>query len=187
MKVLLEPARRLAAAALLSNALAAGASVALKPPNGNMQLTSTAFQNGRPIPEQYTCDGKNISPPLKWSGAPSGTKSFVLICDDPDAPSGDWTHWMVYDLPAAATELPEAAPKFQYIAGNAKQGLNDFRQLGYGGPCPPPGKPHRYFFRLAALDAMLGIQPGASKKDVQEAMAKHVLAQTELMGTYQRK
>ena len=152
-----------------------------------MQLTSSAFTEGGVIPAKHTCDDKNVSPSLKWSGVPAGTKALALIADDPDAPAGTWVHWVLYDLPATATELPEDVPKSQYAADGAKQGLNDFRHLGYGGPCPPPGKPHRYFFKLYALDTPLDLKPGATKKDVERAMEKHVLAQTQLMGTYKRK
>jgi Raf kinase inhibitor-like YbhB/YbcL family protein len=152
-----------------------------------MQLTSTAFAEGAAIPAKYTCDAPNVSPPLKWSGVPAGAKSQALIVDDPDAPSGTWVHWLLYDLPPAAIELPEDLPKSQYVAGGAKQGLNDFRHLGYGGPCPPRGKPHRYFFKLYALDALLDLKPGATKKDLERAMEKHILAQAQLMGTYQRR
>jgi hypothetical protein len=153
----------------------------------HMQLTSTAFTEGAAIPANYTCDATNVSPPLKWSGVPAGAKSLALIVDDPDAPSGTWVHWVLYDLPPAVTELPENLPKSQYIAGGAKQGLNDFRHLGYGGPCPPRGKPHRYFFKLYALDALLDLKPGATKKDLESAMEKHIVAQAQLLGTYQRK
>ncbi len=152
-----------------------------------MQLTSTAFTNGAVIPAKYTCDGKNVSPPLKWSDVPAGAKSLALIADDPDAPVGTWVHWVLYDLPATAGGLAEDLPKSQYAAGGAKQGLNDFKHLGYGGPCPPPGKPHRYFFKLYALDIVLDAKPGLAKKDVEAAIDKHVLAQAQLMGTYQRK
>ncbi len=153
----------------------------------HMQLTSTAFAEGAAIPVKHTCDSKNVSPPLKWSGVPAGTKSLALIADDPDAPVGTWVHWVVYDLPPTATELAEDAPKGQYLTGGAKQGLNDFRHLGYGGPCPPHGKPHRYFFKLYALDTLLDLKPGLTKKDLESAMDKHILAQAQLMGTYQRK
>jgi Raf kinase inhibitor-like YbhB/YbcL family protein len=152
-----------------------------------MQLTSTAFTEGAAIPAKHTCDAKNVSPPLKWSGVPPGAKSLALIADDPDAPAGTWVHWVLYDLPATTTELAEDMPKSQYVAGGAKQGLNDFRHLGYGGPCPPPGKPHRYFFKLYALDTVLDLKPGITKKDLERAMEKHILAQAHLMGTYQRK
>jgi len=152
-----------------------------------MQLTSTAFSQGETIQAKYTCDGENLSPPLKWSGAPSGVKSFAVIADDPDAPVGTWVHWVVFDVAATTTELPEGLPKSQFLPGGAKQGLNDFKHLGYGGPCPPPGKPHRYFFKLYALDSVLDLKPGATKKEVERAIEKHILAQGELMGLYKRK
>jgi hypothetical protein len=153
----------------------------------NLKITSTAFNEGQTIPEKYTCQGSDISPPLQWTNAPANAKSFALICDDPDAPVGTWVHWVAYDLPAGTSALPEDVAKTQSIAGNAKQGLNDFRRVGYGGPCPPPGKPHRYFFKLYALDEMLNLKPGATKKDLLRAMEGHVLAEGQLMGTYQRR
>jgi len=152
-----------------------------------MQLTSTAFNEGGPIPARYTCDGSDASPALKWSGVPNGARSLALIADDTDAPVGTWVHWVLYDLPAGASELAEDAPKSQYLPGGAKQGLNDFKRLGYGGPCPPAGKPHRYFFKLYALDALLDLKPGATKKEVEQAMEKHILAEGRLMGIYKRK
>jgi Raf kinase inhibitor-like YbhB/YbcL family protein len=152
-----------------------------------MQLTSTAFAEGTAIPAKYTCDARDVSPPLKWSGVPASAKSLVLIADDPDAPVGTWVHWVLYDLPAATNELAEDLPKSQHVTGGAKQGLNDFKRVGYGGPCPPRGKPHRYFFKLYALDILLDLKPGLTKKDLEHAMEKHILAQTQLMGTYQRK
>ena len=155
-------------------------------PGKQMQVTSSAFMNMQPIPRDYTCAGKNISPPLSWKGAPAGTKSFALIVDDPDAPGGTWTHWVVIDLSADTSELAEDAAKSQLTSGDVKEGLNDFKHVGYGGPCPPAGKPHRYMFKLYALDAMLGLKAGASKKEVEAAMAKHILGQGQLIGTYQR-
>lgn len=149
-------------------------------------ITSTAFAEGQPIPEKYTCSGKDVSPPLTWSNAPAGTKSFALVAEDPDAPMGTWVHWVIYDLPADTTALPEDVAKSQYVSGNAKQGLNDFHRLGYGGPCPPPGKPHRYYFKLYALDAMLNLKPGATKQELLKAMEGHILAEGQLMGTFQR-
>jgi hypothetical protein len=152
-----------------------------------MQLTSTAFKEGESIPAKYTCDGTNVSPPLQWSGVPATAKCLVLIADDPDAPMGTWVHWVVYDLPASASQLPEDVPKGEDVPSGGKQGISGFRKLGYGGPCPPPGNPHRYFFKLYALDAPLGLKPGVTKQEVESAMDKHVLAQGQLMGTYKRK
>jgi Raf kinase inhibitor-like YbhB/YbcL family protein len=165
----------------------ASSSAAEKAGKDRMQLTSTVFTEGAAIPARHTCDAKNVSPPLKWSGLPAGAKSLALIVDDPDAPSGTWVHWVLYDLPATGSELAEDVPKSQYVAGGARQGLNDFRHLGYGGPCPPPGKPHRYFFKLYALDAALDLKPGLTKKDLEKAMEGHILDRAQLMGTYQRK
>jgi Raf kinase inhibitor-like YbhB/YbcL family protein len=156
-------------------------------PTMNLQLTSPAFVEGKEIPDQYTCQGKDSSPPLRWTAVPTGAKSLALIADDPDAPVGTWTHWVVFDLPPTTTELVEDTPKSQHLPGGAKQGLNDFRRLGYGGPCPPPGKAHRYFFKLYALDTLLDLKPGATKQDVEAAIKGHVLAEGQLMGTYQRK
>jgi Raf kinase inhibitor-like YbhB/YbcL family protein len=153
----------------------------------NIQITSAAFAEGQVIPREYTCQGRDVSPPLKWNGVPSNTRSLALIVDDPDAPAGTWVHWVLYDLPAAAMELFENAAKSPSLANGAKQGINDFQRLGYGGPCPPPGNPHRYFFKLYALDAVLDLKPGATKKEVERAMEGHVIAQGQLMGTYQRK
>jgi Raf kinase inhibitor-like YbhB/YbcL family protein len=182
------PAQYAAAACCLATSLAVfNLPAAEKAGKDQMQLTSTAFAEGAAIPAKHTCDAKNVSPPLKWSGVPAGAKSLVLIVDDPDAPVGTWVHWVLYDLPAAATELAEDVPKSQYLASGARQGLNDFRHLGYGGPCPPPGKAHRYFFKLYALDSMLDLKPGLTKKDIESAMDKHILARGQLMGTYQRK
>ena len=164
-----------------------GSVAAEKAGKDQMQLTSAGFNEGTAIPAKYTCDAKNVSPPLKWNGVPAGAKSLALIVDDPDAPAGTWVHWVLYDLPPTTRELAEDVPKSQYVAGGAKQGLNDFRHLGYGGPCPPHGKPHRYFFKLYALDAVLDLKPGLTKKDLESAMEKHILARAELMGTYQRK
>jgi Raf kinase inhibitor-like YbhB/YbcL family protein len=158
-----------------------------KEPATSIQITSTAFADGQPIPAKYACDGQDVSPPLKWSSAPANTKSFALIADDPDAPGGAWVHWVLYDLPATATELAENTPKSAQLSNGAKQGLNSWPHLGYGKPCPPRGKPHRYFFKLYALDQMLNLKPGATKKDVEAAMKGHVLAEGQLMGTYQRK
>ncbi len=151
-----------------------------------MKLTSAAFSDGNIIPKQFTCDGSDLSPALEWSGAPENTKSFSLIADDPDAPAGTWVHWVLYDLPPDAKKLTEGVPKDEQISNGARQGKNDFRRVGYGGPCPPPGAAHRYFFKLYALDAKLNLKAGASKADVEKAMAGHILAQASLMGRYKR-
>ena len=153
----------------------------------SIQLTSSAFADGSPIPSKYTCDGNDTSPPLKWSGVPQGTKSLALICDDPDAPAGIWVHWVMYNIPATVTELPEGVPTGDAVLGSARQGVNDFRRIGYGGPCPPRGNPHRYYFKLYALDTELALKPKATKKDVVDAMQGHILAEGQLMGTYRRR
>jgi Raf kinase inhibitor-like YbhB/YbcL family protein len=151
-----------------------------------VQLTSTAFAPGQAIPARHTCDGEDLSPPLQWSGIPDRAMSLALICDDPDAPAGTWAHWVLYGLPPATTELAEGVPASDTLPGGARQGINDFRRAGYGGPCPPRGSPHRYFFRLYALEAPLDLPPRASKQDLLRAMEGHVLGQGELMGTYRR-
>jgi Raf kinase inhibitor-like YbhB/YbcL family protein len=152
-----------------------------------LELTSSAFNEGQPIPMKYTCDGEDISPPLTWRGIPETANSIALICDDPDAPSGTWVHWVLYDLPANLTALNEAVTSAGSIAEGGAQGTNDFKRIGYGGPCPPSGKPHRYFFKLYALDANLGLKQGATKDELVSAMKGHILTQGQLMGTYQRK
>jgi len=149
-------------------------------------LTSTAFQEGGPIPRKHTCDGSDVSPPLAWSGVPEGTKSLALICDDPDAPAGTWVHWVLYDIPATRAGLPEGVSKDGVVAGVGAQGRNDFKHIGYGGPCPPPGKPHRYFFKLYALGSELGLKSGVGKKDLVKAMRGHTLAEGRIVGTYRR-
>ncbi len=148
-------------------------------------LNSGSFNNGAAIPRDFTCDGSDNSPALSWTGAPAGTKSFALIVDDPDAPGGVFTHWVIYDIPGEATSLPPGVPKTA-DANGARQGRNSFGKIGYGGPCPPPGKPHRYFFRLHALSKPLGIKSGATKQDVERAISGSVLGTAELMGTYGR-
>jgi Raf kinase inhibitor-like YbhB/YbcL family protein len=152
-----------------------------------INITSVAFAEGQPIPSKYTCDGEDVSPSLKWDNAPAGTKSFALICDDPDAPSGTWVHWVIYDLPATTTELPEAIPTKEEVLNGAKQGKNDFGRTGYGGPCPPPGGAHRYYFKLYALDDSLNLRAGAKKGDVEVAMKGHIVGEGKLMGSYRRK
>ena len=148
-------------------------------------LQSSAFQNGGSIPKKFSCEAADVSPELSWSGVPEKTQSFALIADDPDAPMGTWVHWVIYDLPPNTAKLPEGVPKQEQAASGA-QGKNSSGKIGYGGPCPPPGKPHRYFFKLYALDSKLNLKPGARKPEVEAAMKGHVLAQAELMGKYGR-
>jgi Raf kinase inhibitor-like YbhB/YbcL family protein len=151
-----------------------------------MKLTSAAFAEGQTIPRKHTCDGDDLSPPLSWTGAPPGTQSFALICDDPDAPAGTWVHWVVYGLPGSTQHLAEHIPPGGVIQNGARQGLTDFKHVGYGGPCPPPGPAHRYFFRLYALDADPGLKSGATRAELLQAMKGHIREEAVLMGTYQR-
>lgn len=151
-----------------------------------MQLTSPAFSEGADIPEQYTCDGKDLSPPLAWTDVPPGTKSLALICDDPDAPAGDWVHWVLFDVSPALSALPEGVPPQAEIAALGCQGRNDFRKTGYGGPCPPRGT-HRYVFTLYALDRTLGLSADATKQHLVAALRGHVLAESRLTGKYTRR
>lgn len=149
-------------------------------------ISSGSFSSGGEIPKKFSCDDADVSPELSWSGTPTGVRSFALIADDPDAPAGTWTHWVLFDLPPQTTELPEGVPKVDEVPTGGRQGRNDFGKIGYNGPCPPPGKPHRYFFKLYALDQMLNLKPGASKKDVEQAMEGHILGTAELTGRYRR-
>ncbi|MFY9941555.1 MAG: YbhB/YbcL family Raf kinase inhibitor-like protein [Desulfobacterales bacterium] len=150
-----------------------------------MKLSTTAFEFGGMIPSRYTCDGDDVSPDLNWQDLPSGAASLAIICDDPDAPVGTWVHWVYYDIPVQVNHLPAGVAGLERPASGGVQGTNDFRKLGYGGPCPPGGT-HRYFFNLYALDSVLELAPGATKKELLKAMAGHVLAQAELMGRYKR-
>lgn len=150
-----------------------------------IDLTSPSFQDGGPIPVLHTCDGDGVSPPLIWSGAPASTETLALIGEDPDAPSGTFTHWLIYNIPATATELHERIPPEANLGEGIQQGTNDFRGPGYGPPCPPTGT-HRYVFTLYALDARLSLKPGASRADLLDAIKGHVVAQGRLTGTYTR-
>lgn len=152
----------------------------------NITVNSAAFDHGERIPDKYTCDGQDVSPAISWAGVPPEAESYVLIMDDPDAPGGTFTHWIAYDMPAILAVLPENVPKgVKFLHG--LQGKTSFGRSGYGGPCPPSGKPHRYFFKLYALDiATLGLPGGASRHDVEKAMQGHILSKGVLMGTYGR-
>ena len=151
-----------------------------------MKISSDAFPSNETIPKKFTCDGPDASPKLNWSEPPAKTQSFALIMDDPDAPAGTWVHWVLFDLPAETRELAEGVAKQEQLANGARQGRNDFGKIGYGGPCPPPGNPHRYFFKLYALDAKLELKAGANKADVERAMKGRILAHAELIGRYGR-
>lgn len=151
-----------------------------------MEIKSPAFEAGGMIPKQYTCDGQDISPPLAWTAVPDGAKSLALICDDPDAPMGTWVHWVIFNLPADLGEMSEHIPPQKTLQNGAKQGTNDFRKIGYGGPCPPSGE-HRYYFKLYALDTKLNLDAGAKKADLLKETEGHILAESQLMGKYQRR
>lgn len=146
----------------------------------SIQLTSRAFDGGGDIPRKYTCDGENISPPLSWSGVPQETQSLALVVNDPDAPRGDWVHWVLVDLPADLDSLLEG----EHATG--VEGINDFGNRGYSGPCPPKGSTHRYFFKLYALDTELNLDPGMTRREAEEAMQGHILGQGQFMGRYSR-
>ena len=150
-----------------------------------MEIKCLEFNASEMIPAPHTCDGPDTSPTLRWSDPPAGTRSFALICDDPDAPAGTWVHWLIWNVPGPAQGLAAGVGKVRDLEDGSRQGKNDFHKIGYGGPCPPSGT-HRYFFRLYALDAMLDLPSGASRIDLDRSMRGHVLAQAELMGKYRR-
>jgi Raf kinase inhibitor-like YbhB/YbcL family protein len=150
-----------------------------------LKLRSTVFQEGGMIPSKFTCDGEDVSPPLFWSGVPESAKSLVLVCEDPDAPRGTWTHWVVYRIPATAHALHEALPTRDTLDDGTRQGKNDFQKIGYGGPCPPSGT-HRYYFKLYALDTELDLPSAPTRDQLLKAIDGHTLAQGELMGRYTR-
>ena len=149
-------------------------------------IKSMAFGSGERIPKRFTEDGEDFSPALSWTDPPAGTQALALIADDPDAPSGTWVHWVAYNLPGTTRTLPEGVAKTETMAGGGQQGINDFHKTGYGGPCPPPGKPHRYYFKLYALDKQLDLKPGASKEELEKAIEGHTLAKAEIVGKYGR-
>lgn len=151
-----------------------------------MTITSSAFVEGGMIPLKYTCDGEDISPPLILDGIPNGTKSITLIADDPDAPMGTWVHWVLYNLPADSTAIPENIACDETLENGARHGVTDFGRFGYGGPCPPSGT-HRYYFKVYALDVKLDLTGRVTKKDIEAAMAGYILAKAELMGKYKRR
>lgn len=151
-----------------------------------LSLSSPAFLDGDKIPIKYTCQGQDVSPPLAWNEPPAGTQSFVLIVNDLGAPRGVFPHWIVFNVPPNSRELPESVPTQAQLPGGAIQGKNDFGRIGYGGPCPPPGRPHQYQFTLYALDRSLGLEPGAFRAQLVNAMQGHILAQSQLVGTYKR-
>ena len=149
-------------------------------------ISTSSFQNGGEIPKKFTCDAADVSPEFSWSDVPAGSVTVAMIADDPDAPAGTWTHWILYGLPAAITHLPEGVPKIDELPSGGRQGRNDFHKIGYGGPCPPPGKTHRYFFKLFALDSKLSLKAGVGRNELEQAMKGHILGRTEWMGKYGR-
>jgi len=151
----------------------------------NIIVSSPAFKEGEAIPKKFSCDGDNVSPPLEWSGIPAGTKSIALIADDPDAPRGTWVHWVLFNLPADTKGLSENVPRHSTLKNGARQGMNDSRQLGYDGPCPPGGT-HRYYFKVYALDSVLPLDTGATKAQLLKSMEHHILGEGQVMGTYKR-
>ena len=148
-------------------------------------VTSSAFTEGGMIPECHTCDGEDISPPVSWTGVPAGAKGLALICDDPDAPVGTWVHWVLFNIPAMTRGLPGSIPPDKVLENGARHGTNDFRKLGYGGPCPP-GSTHRYYFKLYALDTELNLESGITKAQLLKAVDGHIVAEGQLMGKYKR-
>ena len=151
-----------------------------------ISISIEGFKDGGTIPDIYTCKGKAISPSLSWKGIPAETKSIALIMDDPDAPGGTFVHWVLYNVPPQTQKLPEGMPHDKILADGSVQGMTDFGRTGYGGPCPPPGKPHRYYFKIYALDSKIDLTPGISKKQLENAMAGHILAKGEIVGIYKR-
>jgi Raf kinase inhibitor-like YbhB/YbcL family protein len=173
----------------MAGGLAAAEHKAAKKKKSGLQIESDAFKDGQMIPAKYTCSGKNVSPELKWKGAPAKTKTFALICDDPDAPSQIWVHWVIYNIPVKKVlpgdvyELLESFPRDAKLTNGIQQGSNDSKKVGYDGPCPPSGI-HRYYFRLYALDCVLDLPSGVMKSQLEKVMKGHVLAWTQMMGTY---
>lgn len=148
-------------------------------------LIESVFENHQPIPAKYTCDGEDVSPALQFMNVPKNAKSLAIIVDDPDAPRGTFDHWILWNLPPDIKRLSEGGREMKQFSSHPKQGINGFQQNYYRGPCPPPGKPHRYFFKLYALDTLLELAEGASKKMLEDAMQGHILEKAELVGTYQ--
>jgi Raf kinase inhibitor-like YbhB/YbcL family protein len=171
----------------LNSGARAGTLLAAAPAKeANMECSTPDWPAGGSIPKAFTADGTDLSPALAWTGAPAGTRAFALVVDDPDAPGGTWVHWVVYDLPAGAAGLARNQPRGPVLGDGARQGRNSWGRLGWNGPSPPPGRPHRYFFKLYALSAPLGVEPGATAQQVAGAMQGKVLAEASLMGTYGR-
>jgi len=152
----------------------------------NFVMYSSAFKNGEKLPTHFTADEANVSPPLSWGVPPAGTKSFALICEDPDAPRGTWIHWLIYDIPSEQKGLKQGISAEATLSDGTKQGITSFNKVGYGGPSPPPGKPHRYYFKLYALNSMSNLPPASDLKSLQAVVKAHTIAESDLMGTYGR-
>jgi Raf kinase inhibitor-like YbhB/YbcL family protein len=151
-----------------------------------LQITSPAFADGERIPVKHTADGHDVSPELRWGGLPPNTQSIALVCEDPDAPRGIWTHWVLFNLPPDKTMLAEGVSTEKELPDGTRQGKNDFGKIGYGGPSPPKGKPHRYYFKLYALDTKLNLSAGATRQQLLDAIKGHLVAEGQLMGQYGR-
>lgn len=151
-----------------------------------MKLTSNEFKDGQTIPVQFTCKGRNISPELSWDGVPDSARSLALIVDDPDAPGGTWVHWVVYNIPVSRRSFDENIPKTGKLDDGTLQGTNDFKNIGYGGPCPPPGPAHHYHFKIYALDTLFTSAPGLTKARLLDLMKGHIIGQSELTGLFRR-
>ncbi len=163
----------------------APATSARKADAAKMVLSSDAFSDGRAVPDKYTCHGQDISPPLHWTGAPAETRSIALTCEDPDAPTGTFTHWVIFNVPATAAGFSENVAKTATLPDGSGQGKNGFGNIGYNGPCPPGGKTHHYIFEVYALDTTVTLDSGAGKDDLLNAINGHILAQAQLTGTFQ--
>ena len=164
----------------------AGSPAGAQAASAEMLVESAAFKAGQAIPARFSCEGRNTSPALTWADIPSGTKTFAVLVDDPDAPGGDWIHWVFYNLPASLSGLPEGIAKKEKPSGGGVQGRNSFEKTGYDGPCPPPGSPHHYYFHVYALDTDLKLAVPADANALKSAMQGHILGEGELMGTFQR-
>ena len=151
-----------------------------------LMIKSPAFKYGATMPVKYTCNGEDISPPLFWEEPPDGTASFAIICEDPDAPAGVWSHWVIYNILKGINKLPEGIPGYDVIDNGANQGINDSRKIGYSGPYPPPGAVHRYFFKLYALDKILEVESGLTRGQLLQAMEGHIIDQAEIMVKFKR-
>lgn len=171
------------ASILLAGSVRAADPAAPKKKRTTLQLESLSFKDNGTIPARFTCAGENVSPEMEWKNGPAKTKSYALICEDPDAPLQEWVHWVVFNIPKNVFALTEALPRDERFPNGISQGVNDFKNIGYGGPCPPAGA-HRYYFKLYALDKVLDLNAGSLRSQVEKAMKGHILAWTQIMGLY---